>query len=174
MNNASLFLKQSFFCVHLWLLNQRIHWDGVTSEREDSVWPFCHNLSSDGGKCCLMIWWTSVIEWSKDFLLNICLEITRVWFWAGYLSTLGNKEESDFLLCQCLWFFECSFLLRFSFRLSIAMREVKIAREAEVAVHGIATDVHLNLCAWYFLLRRHFRRAGASKRETACMEFGNL
>lgn len=145
-----------------------------TSEGEDSVWPSCHNLSSDGGKCCLIIWWASIIEWSKNFLLNICLKITRLWFWAGYLSILGNKEESDFCsVSVCVFLSVLSFYV-VSFRLSIAMRDVKIAREAEVAVHGIATGLHLNLCAWYFLLHRHFRRAGASKRETACMEFGNL
>lgn len=46
------------------------------------------------------------------------------------------------------------------------MREVKIAREAEVTIHEIAAGFQLNLCAWYFLLHRHFRRAVASKWET--------
>ncbi|KAF4801623.1 hypothetical protein TURU_033223 [Turdus rufiventris] len=34
----------------------------------------------------------------------------------------------------------------------IAMREVKIAREAEVTIHEIAAGFQLNLCAWLFTL----------------------
>lgn len=89
----------------------------------------------------------------------------RVCFWIWYLSILGNKKEPDFCCVNvCVFFSVLSFYV-VSFWLSSAVREVKIAREAEVAVHEIAADFQLNLCACYFLLHRHFLRAGASKWE---------